>query len=320
MQKLLFIFLAVFLLLTYVPEVRAFWIWNPESGKWLNPKYVVKDTPQEQFEWALGFYNSQDYEQAIKEFEQLIDNFPFSDLTAEAQYYVGLAYEATGKHYYAYLAYQKVIDEYPHSKRIEEIIEREYKIADFFYEQEKAKILGKAIPLVSTKDKSLEIFQKILENAPYGEYGDSSQYRVAIYYKDNGRYPEAITEFNKLIDDYPRSELVDDARYEIGVCRDKEAVQCDYKQGAIDKAIREFEGFLRDYPQSDMADKAREKLSELKEKKAGKIFSIARFYEQQDSLDSALIYYEEIRDSFAGTSWAPKALERIIVIEKEQEK
>ncbi|MEA3328519.1 MAG: outer membrane protein assembly factor BamD [Candidatus Omnitrophota bacterium] len=320
MQKLLSILLAVFVLVVYAPQVRAFWIWTPESGKWVDPKNVTKDIPQEQFEWALEFYDSQDYERAITEFKRLIKDFPLSDLTAEAQYYIGLSYETMKKYYYAYLAYQKVIDHYPQSKRVEEIIGREYKVANLFYHEEKAKILGKSIPLVSSKNKALEIFQKIIENAPYGKYGDLSQYRIGIYYKDTAGYSEAVEEFNKLIDDYPKSELVDDARYEIAACYDKQAVTYDYKEEAVDKAIEEFETFLKDYPQSNMTDKAKSKLLFLKEKKAEGIFQIAKFYELQGTLDSALMYYQEIRDFFPDTSWAPKAAEKIFIIEKKQEK
>ena len=320
MQRLLSIFLTVFLLVVYAPEVRAFWIWTPESGKWLDPKNATRDTVEEQFEWALEFYDSGDYERAITEFEHVIKDFPLSDLAAESQYYIGLSYEAVKKYYYAYLAYQKVIDRHPRSKRVEEIIGREYKVANLFYQEEKAKILGKPILLVSSKDKALEIFQKIIENAPYGEYGDLSQYRIGIYYKDTAGYPKAIEEFNKLIDNYPKSELVDDARYEIAVCCGKQAVACDYKEEATDKAIKEFEDFLNDYPETNMADKAKAKLLLLKEKKAEGIFQIARFYEIQGTLDGALMYYQEIRDSFPATSWAPKAVKKILSIEKEQRK
>ncbi|MEA3560703.1 MAG: outer membrane protein assembly factor BamD [Candidatus Omnitrophota bacterium] len=320
MQKLLSILLAVFLLVVCVPEVGAFWVWTPESGKWLNPKYVVKDTPEEQFKWALELYDSGDYERTIKEFEQLIDNFPLSKLCAESRYYIGLAYEAMGKHYYAFLAYQQIIDDYPQSERIDEIIEREYKIANLFYRGEKASILGKSIPLVSSKDKALEVFQKIIENSPYGKYGDLSQYRIAIYYKDTARYNEAIKEFYKIIDNYPKSELVDDARYEIALCRGKQAAACDYKEEIIDKAIEEFENFLKDYPQSNITDDAKDKLFALKEKKAEGIFSIAKFYELQGAIDSALIYYQEIKVFFPDTSWVSKASERISNIKKGQEK
>lgn len=319
MRNFTIILALSFLQFIYIQEVAAFWIWTPDSGKWSNPKYLAKDTPERSFEYAKTFYDSKDYDEAIKGFEALISSFPLSDLASEAQYYIGRSYEAMRKYYYAYLAYQKVIDEYPGSERITEVIAKEYEIADFFYSQEKAKILGKSIGMFSSKEKALEIFQKIVSDAPYGEYGPLAQYKIGIYYRDTARYKEAIDEFNKLIDNYPQSKLIIEARYEIAVCLFETAAQRDYKQADISKAIREIQDFLTDYPEDKLTAEAVKKLSKLKQKKAEGIFSIAQFYEKQGDLDSALIYYKEIRDSLGDTSWVIKAVERILVIDKGRE-
>ncbi len=320
MRNFTIILALCFLTLVYVQQAAAFWIWTPDSGKWINPKYAPKDTPEKAFNYAKTFYDSKNYDEAIKGFEALISTFPLSELAGEGQYYIARSYQAMEKYHYAYLAYQKVIDEYPGSKRINEVVAREYEIADFFYNQETATILGRSIGILSSKDKALEIFQKIVANVPYGESGPLAQYKIAICHKDAARYKEAIDEFNKLIDNYPRSELIVKARYEIAVCLFEVAAQRDYKQTDIDKAIIEFQDFLIDYPEGEPSAKAINKLGELNEKKAEGIFAIAQFYEKQGELDSALIYYEEIRDSLGDTTWVIKAVERIIAINKEQEK
>ena len=319
MRNFTIILLISFLQLIYIQEVAAFWVWTPDDGKWIDPKYVASGSPERSFEYAKTLYDSKDYDQAIKGFELLVESFPLSNLAGEAQYYIGRSYEGMRKHYYAYLAYQKVIDEYPGSQRISEVIAKEYEIADFFYNQERAKILGKSIGMLSSREKALEIFQKIVEDAPYGEYGPLAQYKIGIYYKDTAGYKEAIDEFNKVIDNYPQSRLIVEARYEIAICLLEAAAQRDYKQADINKAIREFQDFITDYPQDKLTAEAVNKLSELKQKKAEGIFSIAQFYEKQGDLDSALIYYKEIRDSLEDTSLVIKAVERILVINKGRE-
>ena len=50
----------------------AYWVWTPKTGKWINPKYAVKDTPKQQMEWAMGFYEAGEYKRAISEFQKLI--------------------------------------------------------------------------------------------------------------------------------------------------------------------------------------------------------------------------------------------------------
>ena len=56
----------------------GYWVWTPKTGKWVNPKYAVKDTPKEQMEWAMWFYESGEYKRAISELEKLIENYPNS--------------------------------------------------------------------------------------------------------------------------------------------------------------------------------------------------------------------------------------------------
>ena len=36
-------------------QAEAVWIWTPGTHKWTNPKYAVKDTPEEQHQFAQTF-------------------------------------------------------------------------------------------------------------------------------------------------------------------------------------------------------------------------------------------------------------------------
>ena len=87
----------------------AYWVWTPKTGEWINPKYAVKDTPKEQMDWAMGFYDAGEHKKAISEFEKLIKNYPNSVYCPSAQYYIGRSYEEKEDYYQAYLSYQKTI-------------------------------------------------------------------------------------------------------------------------------------------------------------------------------------------------------------------
>src|SRR3989338_3805158 len=121
---------VLFGLLLVVPSsVHAFWVWTPETNKWINPKYAVKDTPMEQFEEAKVLYDQKNYASAIKEFNKLVKHYPRSREAAESQYYIGLSQEALGDFFAAFKAWQVVIDKYPFSERAAEIVERQFTIA-----------------------------------------------------------------------------------------------------------------------------------------------------------------------------------------------
>jgi len=53
------------------------------------------------------------YEQAILEFNEVIEEYPESDYAAPAQYYIGYIYYQNQNYSYAIIEFQKVIDNYP---------------------------------------------------------------------------------------------------------------------------------------------------------------------------------------------------------------
>ncbi len=73
-------------------SAEAFWIWTPKSQKFVNPKYAVKDSPQQQYDWAMSFYKEGDYRRAAEEFIRLVKQYKNSELAPDAQYYASLSY------------------------------------------------------------------------------------------------------------------------------------------------------------------------------------------------------------------------------------
>lgn len=58
------IFITVIISFLFLNTASAYWIWTPETKKFVNPKNMVKDSPKEQFDWAMSFYNAKDFQRA----------------------------------------------------------------------------------------------------------------------------------------------------------------------------------------------------------------------------------------------------------------
>ncbi len=309
--------ICILLILAVVISVKpaaAFWVWTPESGKWENPKYAAKDTPEEQIEYAKDFYEEKNHKAALREFRKLIKYYSLSKEAPVAQYYIGRIMEDLDKHYEAFKAYQKVIDLYPYTEFVDEVIEREYEIAKMFYEGKKIVILG---PLkIPAKDKAVEIFKAVAENAPYGKYADKATFYTGMSQKSIADYEKAIMSFKELVDKYPDSELVDEAKYQLAECSKLLSLNPDYDQTPTLIAREEFEEFVEKHPESDMAEEAKEVIDKLKNKEAQNVFNTAQFYEERNKPSSAIIYYEELIQDYADTEWAKKARERLNELKK----
>jgi outer membrane protein assembly factor BamD len=310
MRRLIFIFTIIFIL---SGPAYAYWIWTPKTGKWINPKTQPKPTPKEQFAYAMEFYNQKKYEEAKREFKKLLKHYPKSFEASESQYYLGLTEEAQGNLYEAYLAYQKVIDKYPFSERIQEVIEREYKIGEAFMAGVKRKAMGVTLPV---ENPAIEIFTKVIENSTYGPLAPKAQYKLGLVLKELMRYYEAEEAFNKVIANYPDNEWATAAKFQIASCRAALSRSPDYDQEATKEAKEKFEEFLRKHPDAVLSGEAEKNIDQLKEKQAESNFNIARFYEKQKQFEAAKIYYNDIIENNPDSPWATKALERLQALEK----
>ncbi|MBI3009185.1 MAG: outer membrane protein assembly factor BamD [Candidatus Omnitrophica bacterium] len=291
---------------------EAYWEWTPKTGKWINPKHAVKATSKEQFKYGMELYNSRDYDKAILEFKKLIKNYSSSEEAPEAQYTIGLIYEDKGEYYEAFKSYQKVIEEYPSTERVNEIIGREFKIANLFYEGKRRRVMG--VLFIPTVDKAIDIFRKVIENAPYGEYADIAQYKIGLCHMKEKNYEEAKAEFEKLINEYPKSSLTDDAKYQIVLASSLISLNTPYDQEGTDSGIKVSEEFKAEYPESELKEDVKGIKAQLKNKEAEKIFNIARFYEKRKKLTSAKIYYESLVRDYSETTWAEEAKKRLEIL------
>lgn len=297
---------------------EAYWIWTPQSKKWLNPKYAPKDTPREQYDYAMQFYLAKDYPKAISEFKKMIKVYPQSELAPDAQYYMGRSYEERKDYYAAFLAYQKVIDIYPRSELTEEILERQYKLGNMYFSGQKEKLLGMAI--IPAIDKALEIFEKVVSNSPYGKYADLAQFKIGECYKKNNEFKEAAEAFGKLVNNYPKSLLYEQAKYETAYCTYKMSLKPNYDQEPTEEAIKEFENFVKTKDHGETIEDAEAALVRLQAKKAESLYNTAHFYEKSKHYESAIIYYKEVVDTYPKTSWAKKAFSKVTELEKRLEK
>jgi outer membrane assembly lipoprotein YfiO len=311
MKKITFSLIALSLIIVFTfPGIAdSYWIWTPQTKKFINPKYAVKDSPGEQYDWAMSFYDAKDFQRAAVEFEKLARQYEFSEYASKSQYYVGLCYENMGKYYIAFQNYQKAIDDFPHIANTDEILAREFTIGNIYLGKESPKILGTDI--MPPLDRAVEIFRKVVENAPYGKHAEEAQFSLGEALKKSERYDEAVTAFHKIVEDYPNSKLITRAMYEESHCAYKASLKPAYDASATDNAIKTFEKFTHRNKDAGMAESAIVTMKRLKDNVSEKSFRAAEFYEAQGKALAAVIYYQDVVDSYPNSAFADKAKARI---------
>ena len=292
-----------------VPAVHAAWVWSPQTG-WIGPGGAVRDTPEEQLAVAVAFFDRKEYDRALTEFRKLLKAYKDSPQAPEAQYYLGRCLEEQGEYYKAFKDYRKTLQVYPSTMRFEDILEREYQIANHFLGGRKRKVLGLAA-ILPARDKAIEIFESLVEDGPFSHYGELAQYKLGLAHAALGNYEQAVSAFEQLVVRYPESPLVDDARFQIALASLKGTFRATYDQSPTDLAIRELEVFTREYAGSELLEDARQRIETLKDRRAQHEYQVGQFYERRKRRAAAAIYYHELIERYPGTSWAAKAAERL---------
>ena len=301
-KKFLIILFSVIFCVCLNDLSYAFWLWSPKTKKMVNPKFAVKDSPREQYDWAMHFYKINDFQRAADEFVRLTKHYADSDLSPEAQYYAGRSYEELGKYYFAFQKYQKTIEKYPYTKRMEEIIKREFNIAKIFQVEETPKLMD--LELSVSLDRAIEIYKKIVETNPFGLYADKSLFNMAECYRRLMKYDEALDDYERIVNDHPESQLVADAKYQYAYTKYEASLDPEYDQESTEDALKEFKQISKTTPVPAIAKEAEKVLDELRKRKADSIIKVAQFYERQNKYRSAVIYYKDVAGKFSGSDAA----------------
>lgn len=307
-KAILIAFVSV-LSLSIPTQARAYWIWSPKTKQWKNPKNSPLATPQLQLDSGIKYFESQKYKDAIKAFKQVLSHYPDAKEAAEARYYIGRSYEGLKDLYAAFKEYQKVIDSYPQSGRIKEIIQRQFDIGESFLSKTQQKFLGvKVTDLV--EHPSLEVFKTVVDNDPYSELAIKAQYKLGALLKELHRYEDAIAAFNKVVDNYPDSTWVEAAKFQSAQCTVLLSSGYQYDTSNRDETIKAYQDFVDKHPDVKLSEEARSDIERLNENEAHKKFDIAHFYELQKDFKSALIYYEYVATHFPKSSWGAQAQQK----------
>jgi len=288
----------------------AFWVWTPETNKWENPKFSVKDTPSQQLELGLSLYAEKEYKEATREFKKLIKHYPRAHEAPEAQFYIAKILQDQNQIFEAFKEYQVVVDKYPFSERSADIVKIQYDIGETLLKGlgERNKIID---TLAGADYNVIDVFKTVIKNAPYGQLAAPSQYKIGLYLLEKKLYQEARDEFEKVMNDYPESEWAKAAKYQIAVTDSQRSVSAEYDQKITGAAVEEFEEFLDENPDAELSKEAKSQIMQLREKEAKNNFVVAQFYEKQKNYQAAKIYYQTIVDDYKDSTFSTKALQKI---------
>ena len=281
-----------------------------ENGSWQRAR--AKD----QLEVARAAYDNKDFPTALKAAYRVEKTWPLSDYAPRAQYLIGLCYEATGNDERAFNAYQRIIDNNPKADNYEEVLGRQYAIANRYLAGQWFK-LWNFIPFFPSMDKTAGMYEKIIKSGPYSDVAAQSQLKIGEAREKQDDPSEAIKAYQLAADRYnDRPKIAADALYKSGMAYRSQFRSADYDKNLPAQSIAALTDFITLYPGDPRVPEAQKTISELKLAAAQGSFSIAKYYEEKMKWNGALIYYNDVLVQDPNSPLVPAARQKIDALKR----
>jgi outer membrane protein assembly factor BamD len=215
--------------------------------------------------------------------------------SADEWYELGQREMSRGKYTKAEEAFSKFLEQHPQDRRRPEAL---LALADAMYADkryEEAKFQYR---------RFLELYPAHAESAK-AQFNSAmcSFQRLKTIDRDQATTQEALQEFQRLIQSYPRSVFVEEAKEKLAACREHLAAhelyvgRYYYRQAAYPAAIGRFEGLLKDYPEVSFADEV--------------LLLLGNAYARSDHPQEAATAFDDLVKRFPQSRYANQARARL---------
>ena len=230
--------------------------------------------------------------QAGRAYARLAQDFPFTKTAATAQFRAAQMFEKEAKIGRSFEAYQLLIEKYPQSTEYATALERQFTLANDL-RANPGGFLGFGR---RTTDDLIAMYEKVIANGTRSPYAPKAQLAIAELYaarNDLGDKDKSIQAFQKIVDNYQESPEAQDAAYKIGNVN-FQASQKSRDSGTLTQAQESIESARTLFPESTQAPEAQQMLEQVTEDQAEKSFKTGQFYEKKGQLKAAVIYYSDV--------------------------
>ena len=294
--------------LTYVPGEGWYYESYGEKAKWQRTR--AKD----QLQVAEEAFSKGDYRITMHAANRVVHVWPLSDYAPRAEYLVARCLEKRGHDEAAFKAYQNLIKKYPRSENFDDVLWREYAIANRFLDGEWFR-LWNTIPLYPSMDETAKLYDKIVNNGPFSPVAPHAQLRIGAAHEKGHDYDLAAQAYETAADRYNDQPVIaSDALYREGLSYQKQAATAEYDQSMAGKSIATYTDFKTFYPDDKRVAEVDKSIAQMKMEEVRGNFKIAQYYESKHRWPGAVVYYNQVLQLDPNSPLASAARERIAVL------
>ena len=156
--------------------------------------------------------------------------------------------------------------------------------------------------------KAQEAFQKIIDEYPDSDLRRDALLNLADAYYGNEEFEESRFQYMKFLELYPTYSQADTVMYRIGMSSFLRMRPDNRDQSGTQEAIQDFETFLLAFPESSHFRDVLQKIIYCRNKLAAHDLGIAKFYFKQGSYHSAVTRFDDILKSYPAVYFRDEVL------------
>jgi outer membrane protein assembly factor BamD len=257
---------------------------------------------------------------AAKTYENIAKKWPNSIYAPEALYRAARLHLSGKSYNKAFDDFQSVLGRYPNTKRFNEIVGEQYRIASTLLDGARGRMLRGLLPGFKQREKAVEYFEIILQNAPYSDYAPLSLMNIARAHQRLDNIPEAIDALDRMVNFYPQSLLAPDAYLKLAQTHATLVDGPYYDQANTKESITYFEDFMILFPSDPSVNSAEKGLDGMKKMLAESKMKIADFYfHKRSNYKAAKVFYNEAITAYPDSEVAKRAKGKLLEVEAKAE-
>jgi outer membrane assembly lipoprotein YfiO len=234
----------------------------------------------------------------------------------EGLFLLGESLFRAGEYEEAYFAYRRFLEQYGDSPRHEEVTGRCFEIGRRYAQGE---ALTTTLGIEGTDYHfGRDVLRAFQHENDRHSLADDAMHLCAESYFSEGEYEQAITNWLRLLQEYPESEWAQFAEYRLALAHYARSDGVQYDKAPIAAARQSLIGYARRHPQGDHIAAGEEQLRAIEEELASHELGIARHYRRWGHALSAKIYYEAILREYPRTAAAGEAKSELVLVAQAQ--
>jgi len=279
--------------------------WELRNGAWVPLVPPGEGTPDAQVAQMVKDLAAGNTKKLIKDAKVWIKKNPKHPLMPQVLLLQGDAEVFRGNRYEALYSYEELVVNYPTSELYIHTLEREYNIADALLRGFRRKFLG--LRLFSATEDAIELLDRIQDRQRGAPLAERAGLRVADYYYEVGKFPEAADSYSDFLKRYPYSQYVRKAEI-----RRAESSLANFRGILFDftplyDAREQLATISENYKQSSLELQTRAVDDRIYQLEGAKELEIARYYWRAGRKHAAAFYYKRVKENWPGTTWANEA-------------